>query len=30
VRFVLEMNAGWFAKKQIKAGYQLSGQPFSR
>ncbi|MGV0960472.1 MAG: DUF192 domain-containing protein [Limnohabitans sp.] len=30
VRFVLEMNAGWFAKRQIKAGYQLSGQPFSR
>jgi uncharacterized protein len=30
VRFVLEMNAGWFAKRQIKAGYKLSGQPFSR
>ena len=30
VRFVLEMNAGWFAKRQIKAGYQLSGPPFSR
>jgi uncharacterized protein len=30
VRFVLEMNVGWFAKRQIKAGYQLSGQPFSR
>lgn len=30
VRFVLEMNAGWFAKKQIKAGYQLAGPPFSR
>lgn len=30
VRFVLEMNAGWFAKRQIKPGYQLSGSPFSR
>ncbi|WP_189689649.1 DUF192 domain-containing protein [Pseudorhodoferax aquiterrae] len=30
VRFVLEMNQGWFAKKGIKAGYQLGGQPFKR
>jgi len=30
VRFVLEMNAGWFAKRQIKAGYKLSGAPFTR
>jgi len=30
VRFVLEMNVGWFAKKGIKAGYQLAGQPFKR
>jgi uncharacterized membrane protein (UPF0127 family) len=30
VRFVLEMNAGWFAKRQIKAGYQLGGQAFAR
>lgn len=30
VRFVLEMNAGWFTKRQIKAGYQLSGQVFKR
>ncbi|WP_295520535.1 DUF192 domain-containing protein [Limnohabitans sp. Rim8] len=30
VRFVLEMNAGWFAKRQIKAGYKLSGAPFAR
>jgi len=30
VRFVLEMNAGWFAKRQIKAGYKLSGAPFVR
>ena len=28
VRFVLEMNQGWFAKKSIKAGYKLSGKPF--
>ncbi|MGC1174854.1 DUF192 domain-containing protein [Polaromonas sp.] len=28
VRYVLEMNAGWFAKKGIKAGSRLSGQPF--
>jgi uncharacterized protein len=30
VRFVLEMNVGWFAKRQIKAGYQLGGQAFAR
>jgi len=30
VRFVLEMNVGWFAKRQIKAGYQLSGTVFKR
>jgi uncharacterized membrane protein (UPF0127 family) len=30
VRFVLEMNAGWFAKRQLKAGYQLSGTVFKR
>ena len=30
VRFVLEMNQGWFAKKAIKAGYKLSGKPFDR
>ncbi len=29
VRFVLEMNQGWFAKKGIKAGAKLSGAPFS-
>ena len=28
VRFVLEMNQGWFAKKNIKAGFKLSGKPF--
>jgi len=30
VRFVLEMNVGWFAKRQIKSGYQLSGTVFKR
>lgn len=28
VRYVLEMNQGWFAKKGIKAGARLSGSPF--
>ena len=28
VRYVLEMNQGWFAKKGIKAGSRLSGPPF--
>jgi uncharacterized membrane protein (UPF0127 family) len=28
VRFVLEMNQGWFAKKGIKPGMKLSGPPF--
>ena len=28
VRFVLEMNQGWFAKRGIKAGSKLSGAPF--
>ena len=28
VRFVLEMNQGWFAKKGIKAGFKLAGKPF--
>jgi uncharacterized protein len=28
VRFVLEMNQGWFAKKGIKAGAKLGGAPF--
>ena len=30
VRYVLEMNQGWFAKKSIKAGTRLSGEPFAR
>lgn len=29
VRYVLEMNLGWFAKKGIKEGYKLAGQPFA-
>ena len=28
VRYVLEMNQGWFAKKGLKAGVKLGGQPF--
>lgn len=28
VRFVLEMNQGWFAQKGIKAGFKLSGSLF--
>lgn len=30
VRYVLEMNQGWFAKKGIKAGSKLSGPPFEK
>jgi uncharacterized membrane protein (UPF0127 family) len=30
VRFVLEMNEGWFAKRGIKAGSRLRGGPFSQ
>ena len=30
VRFVLEMNQGWFAKRQIKPGYKLGGTVFSK
>jgi uncharacterized membrane protein (UPF0127 family) len=29
VRFVLEMNVGWFAKKGIKAGSKLAGPVFA-
>ncbi|MGJ7526481.1 DUF192 domain-containing protein [Variovorax sp. GB1P17] len=29
VRYVLEMNQGWFAKKNIKKGAKLSGELFS-
>ena len=28
VRFVLEMNQGWFAKRGFKAGFKLGGAPF--
>jgi uncharacterized protein len=28
VRYVLEMNTGWFSKKGLKAGQKLSGPPF--
>ncbi len=28
VRFVLEMNQGWFAKKGVKPGARLAGAPF--
>ena len=30
VRFVLEMNKGWFDKRGLKAGAKLSGPPFTR
>jgi uncharacterized membrane protein (UPF0127 family) len=30
VRYVLEMNQGWFAKRGIKAGTKLSGTPFKQ
>jgi len=30
VRFVLEMNQGWFAKRNIKPGFKLGGAPFRR
>lgn len=30
VRFALEMNQGWFAKRAIKAGQRLSGPPFGK
>jgi uncharacterized membrane protein (UPF0127 family) len=29
VRYVLEMNQGWFAKKKIGKGYKLKSQIFS-
>ena len=29
VRYVLEMNQGWFARKGIKAGARLAGRPFA-
>ena len=30
VRYVLEMNQGWFAKRGIKAGSKLTGVPFKQ
>jgi uncharacterized protein len=30
VRYVLEMNQGWFARKGIKPGSKLDGEPFRR
>ena len=30
VRYVLEMNDGWFAKRGIKPGFKLGGKPFTR
>ncbi len=30
VRFALEMNLGWFAKRGLKAGSRLGGTPFRR
>ena len=30
VRFVLEMNQGWFIKKGIKPGTRLAGEPFRK
>jgi uncharacterized protein len=30
VRYVLEMNDGWFAKRGIKPGMKLQGEPFKR
>lgn len=30
VRFALEMNQGWFAKRGVKAGTRLTGPPFKQ
>jgi uncharacterized protein len=30
VRYVLEMNQSWFAKRNIKAGFKLGGEVFSK
>ena len=30
VRYVLEMNQGWFAKRNIQAGFKLTGPVFSK
>jgi len=30
VRFALEMNQGWFAKRGVKPGTRISGEVFAR
>lgn len=30
VRYVLEMNQGWFAKRGVKAGSRIGGAPFAK
>ncbi len=30
IRYALEMHQGWFAKRGIKAGFKLSGEPFTK
>jgi uncharacterized membrane protein (UPF0127 family) len=30
VRYALEMNQGWFAKRGVKTGFKLAGAPFKR
>lgn len=30
VRYVLEMNQGWFSKRGVKAGSKLAGEPFGK
>ena len=30
VRFVLEMNQGWFDRKGIKSGFRVNGEPFRK
>jgi uncharacterized membrane protein (UPF0127 family) len=30
VRYALEMNQGWFAKRGLKAGFRVSGAPFRK
>ena len=30
VRFALEMNQGWFAKRAIKPGTKITGEPFAK
>ena len=30
VRYALEMNKGWFSKRNFKAGAKFSGAPFSK